>query len=44
MAKDNNIDNENYNHKHVLRKMLNSTFGESIGDNFNSGDIWTKKF
>tara|TARA_B100001287_G_scaffold119004_1_gene100233 strand:+ start:2234 stop:3139 length:906 start_codon:yes stop_codon:yes gene_type:complete len=42
--KDNNIDNENYNHKHVLRKMLNSTFGESIGDNFNSGDIWTKSF
>ena len=42
--KDNNIDNENYNHKHVLRKMLNSTFGESIGDTFNSGDIWTKNF
>jgi len=42
--KDNNIDNENYNHKHVLRKMLNSTLGESIGDNLNSGDIWTKSF
>lgn len=38
------IDNEEYNHKHVLRKILNTTFGESIGDSFNSGDTWDKNY
>ena len=38
------MDNEEYNHKHVLRKILNTTFGESIGDSFNSGDTWDKNY
>ena len=38
------IDNEEYKHKHVLRKILNTTFGESIGDSFNSGDTWDKNY
>ena len=38
------IDNEEYNHKHILRKILNTTFGENIGDSFNSGDTWSKNY
>ena len=44
MQKNIDIDNEEYNHKHVLRKILNTTFGESIGDSFNSGDTWDKNY
>ena len=37
-------DIENYNHNHVLRAMLNTTFGESIGNSFVDGDIWQKDY
>jgi len=32
-------DIEDYEHNHVLRAMLNTTFGESIGNSFVDGDI-----
>ena len=37
-------DRENYEHNHVLRAMLNTTFGESIGNSFIDGDIWEKDY
>tara|TARA_Y100001968_G_scaffold331670_1_gene387068 strand:- start:1159 stop:2076 length:918 start_codon:yes stop_codon:yes gene_type:complete len=37
-------DIENYEHNHVLRAMLNTTFGESIGNSFMDGDIWQKDY
>ena len=37
-------DIENYEHNHVLRAMLNTTFGESIGNSFVDGDIWEKDY
>ena len=37
-------DIENYEHNHVLRTILNSSFGETIGDNFTEGDIWEKNY
>jgi len=37
-------DIENYVHNHVLRAMLNTTFGESIGNSFVDGDIWEKDY
>ena len=43
--KDNTLgDIENYEHNHVLRVMLNTTFGESIGNSFVDGDIWEKDY
>lgn len=35
---------ENYIHNHVLRTILSSFWGESIGDNFYIGDISTKNY
>jgi len=37
-------DIEEYEHNHVLRTILNSTFGESIGNSFVEGDIWEKDY
>lgn len=37
-------DIEDYEHNHVLRAMLNTTFGESIGNSFVDGDIWEKDY
>ncbi|MBT5859133.1 MAG: Omp28-related outer membrane protein, partial [Flavobacteriales bacterium] len=43
--KDNTLgDIDNYEHNHVLRVMLNTTFGESIGNSFVNGDIWEKDY
>ena len=40
----NNGDMEDYIHNHVLRTILNSSFGESIGNSFTNGDSWTKDY
>tara|TARA_B110000091_G_scaffold120496_1_gene129765 strand:- start:335 stop:1273 length:939 start_codon:yes stop_codon:yes gene_type:complete len=37
-------DIEDYEHNHVLRTMINTTFGESIGNSFVDGDIWEKDY
>ena len=37
-------DIEEYEHNHVLRTILNSTFGEVIGNSFVEGDIWEKGY
>ena len=37
-------DIEDYEHNHVLRTILNSTFGETIGNNFTEGDLWEKNY
>lgn len=37
-------DIEDYEHNHVLRTILNSTFGETIGNNFTEGDVWEKNY
>ena len=37
-------DIEDYEHNHVLRTMINTTFGESIGNSFLDGDIWEKDY
>lgn len=37
-------DIEEYDHNHILRAMLNTTFGESIGNSFVDGDIWEKDY
>ena len=43
--KDNTLgDIDNYEHNHVLRVMLNTTFGESIGNSFVDGDVWEKDY
>jgi len=43
--KDNTLgDIENYEHNHVLRVILNTTFGEAIGNSFVDGDIWEKDY
>ena len=37
-------DIEEYEHNHVLRTILNTTFGESMGNSFVNGDIWEKDY
>ena len=37
-------DIEEYEHNHVLRTILNTTFGESMGNSFVEGDIWEKDY
>ena len=37
-------DIENYEHNHVLRCLINTTYGESIGISFNNGDVWNKDY
>jgi len=37
-------DIEEYEHNHVLRTILNTTFGESMGNSFVDGDIWEKDY
>jgi hypothetical protein len=37
-------DIDDYVHNHVLRTMLNTTFGESMGNSFVDGDIWEKDY
>lgn len=37
-------DINDYEHNHVLRTILNSTFGETIGNNFTEGDVWEKNY
>jgi len=37
-------DIENYEHNHVLRSILNSATGESIGNSFIDGDLWEKSY
>ena len=37
-------DIENYEHNHVLRAMINTTFGESMGNSFVDGDVWQKDY
>ena len=37
-------DIKDYEHNHVLRTMINTTFGESIGNSFVDGDIWEKDY
>jgi len=37
-------DINDYEHNHVLRTILNSTFGETFGNNFTEGDIWEKNY
>jgi len=37
-------DIENYEHNHVLRSILNSATGESIGNSFIDGDLWEKNY
>tara|TARA_A100001037_G_C15058583_1_gene593585 strand:- start:184 stop:1110 length:927 start_codon:yes stop_codon:yes gene_type:complete len=37
-------DIENYEHNHVLRTILNTTIGESIGNSFTIGDKWIKDY
>jgi len=41
-----NIDGDidDYVHNHVLRTILNTTFGESMGNSFVDGDIWGKDY
>ena len=41
-----NIDGDidDYVHNHVLRTILNTTFGESMGNSFVDGDIWEKDY
>tara|TARA_B100000902_G_scaffold163425_2_gene158602 strand:- start:17229 stop:18140 length:912 start_codon:yes stop_codon:yes gene_type:complete len=41
---DENGNIEDYVHNHVLRCMINSTWGESIGSNFINGDSWEKNY
>ena len=37
-------DIEEYEHNHVLRTILNTTFGESMGNSFVNGNIWEKDY
>lgn len=37
-------DINDYEHNHVLRTILNSSFGETIGNNFTEGDVWEKNY
>ena len=37
-------DIEDYEHNHVLRSVLNTTIGESIGNSFTTGDAWSKDY
>ena len=37
-------DIDNYVHNHVLRAILNTTFGESMGNSFEDGNVWEKDY
>ena len=39
-----NTDIENYEHNHVLRCLITTTYGDSIGTSFSNGDIWNKDY
>ncbi|MBE50915.1 MAG: hypothetical protein CMP51_04405 [Flavobacteriales bacterium] len=42
--KNTNTDLEDYQHNHVLRSIINSTLGESIGSSFQIGQKWNKDY